>query len=149
MRRHYTCLWAAFAVLLAVAGPLFAAEEPAVSQRKPLLSRPESVAALNKAIADFQRMEQTGQKIEEGAPAPRAPNIYVTAIADYGGGQWTVWANGYRINPNRQPPDFTVLAVNTDRAEIEVKGEQPIRVTLRSAQTWRSRSQDVVEGIFP
>jgi len=117
---------------------------------KSLLFSPEEAAEVSKAIADYERLETTGQKSEDiVAPPPSVPNIYVTAIADYGDGLWTVWANGYRISPNRQPPGFTVTGVSQDRAEISVPGEQPIRLSLRVAQTWRARSKDIVEGIFP
>ena len=140
-------LWVVLALI--VAGiPADAAPPP--SAAKPLLFSPEETASLEKAVADYERLETTGQKSEEAAAPPSAtPNIFVTAIADYGEGQWTVWANGYKISPGRQPPDFSVLGVKTDQAEIMVPGEQPVRFTLHSYQTWRARSKDIVEGIFP
>jgi len=126
------------------------AAEVAVPPSKSLLFSPEDAAAIAKAIADYERLETTGQKSEDtNVPPPSVPNIYVTGIADYGDGLWTVWANGYRISPNRQPPGFKVVGVTADRAEISVAGEQPVLLKLRVAQTWRARSKDIVEGIFP
>ena len=139
-----------FWVMLALAaagGPAVAAD---VAPGKSLLFSADEAAALSKAVAEYERAETPGQKAEENAaPPPATPNIFVTAIADYGDGQWTVWANGYKISPNRQPPDFTVVDVKADQVEIAVQGEQPTRFTLHSYQTWMSRSKDVVEGIFP
>jgi len=115
---------------------------------KSLLFTPTEADAVAKAMAEFDRMNVTGQSVEEAA-APQGTNIYVSAIVDYGEGRWTVWANGYRISPERQPPQFTVLAVKDDLAEIRVSGDKQDRILLRPYQTWLARSHSIVEGIFP
>ena len=118
---------------------------------KSLLFDPAEVATLTKAIADYERSKIAGAPVIEDkeAPPPSVPNIYLSGMAYFGQGQWTVWANGYRIAPNRQAPNFTVVAVNDSEVEIAVGGSDPARFKLRPYQTWRSRSRDVVEGIVP
>lgn len=127
---------------------LAAAGARAEEARKSLLFSPAEAAAIAKARADFERLNQVGPAVEEEA-APQTPNIYVSAIANYGGGRWTVWANGYRIVAGRQPASFTVLAVQDDYAVIKVSDEKQEKIVLRPSQTWLSRSHQVVEGIVP
>ena len=115
---------------------------------KSLLFNPSETAAVARALADFERMNVTGQTVEE-TPASHVPNVYVSAIVDFGEGRWTVWANGYRISPNHQTPLFTIVSVSGDAAEIELSGEKHERIQLRPYQTWLSRSNNIVEGIFP
>ena len=138
-------LLAASAARLPAAEPPLA---PAPAPGKSLLFAPADASAISKAIADFERTKTTGVVAEDVRP-PDVPNIYVSALAYYGEGEWTVWANGYRIVPNRQPPDFTVISVTQDSAEISVSGSHPARFVLHPYQTWLSQSDDVVEGIFP
>lgn len=113
-----------------------------------LFSGAEEIA-VKKAILDYERMKVTGSSVEEAVATPDIPNIFVSALAYYGEGQWTVWANGYRVTPQRQPPGFTVVEVDENKAEIAVGGAKPARFFLRPYQTWRSRTNDVVEGIIP
>ncbi len=80
---------------------------------------------------------------------PHVPNIYVSAVLDFGGGDWTVWANGLKVTPGRQSPLFRVTSVSGNSVDIEVPSEAGLRVRLQPNQTWRSREHDVVEGIVP
>jgi len=135
-----------------------AAPAPAIPS---LMFSPADVAAIEKAQATALQpvgtatAEPVGEQAPEAEseapppPKPTVPNVYVSAIVDLGDGQWTVWANGYRITPGRQPPGFTVLAVADDAVDIAVTGEQPARFRLHPFQTWRSRQGDIVEGIHP
>jgi hypothetical protein len=109
------------------------------------------VGAVEKSLAAFASgtPEVEAGKPEPETVKPRMPNIYVSAIIDLKGGDWIVWANGYRISPRQQAPNFQVVAVRDDAAEIVVAGDQPARFRLHPAQTWRSAHHDVVEGIFP
>jgi len=115
---------------------------------KSLLFSPAESESIARALTDFERMNVTGQSVEEAAPLT-VPNIYVSAIVDFGDGQWTVWANGYRISPNHQTPQFTVTSVQNDSAEIQISGEKPEKILLRPYQTWMARSHSIVEGIVP
>jgi len=139
------------AVLLAGFGPASAQED--VPLPRSLLFNETEATAVTRAILDFERMKVTGTaSVEEttiGAPPPALPNVFVSALASYGEGRWTVWANGYRVTPGHQPPDFTVISVNDDKAEIAVGGSTPAHFMLHPYQTWRSRSNDIVEGIVP
>lgn len=83
------------------------------------------------------------------AKRPRIPNIYVSAVLDFGGGDWTVWANGLRVTPDQQSPLFKVVAVHGNIVEISVTSDGGTRIALQPYQTWRSRQRDVVEGIVP
>ncbi len=89
---------------------------------------------------------RTGLRIQA---KPRLPNVYVSAILDFGDGNWTVWANGLRVTPDHQSPLFRVSSVRNNAAEIVVPGEDGGRFVLQPYQTWRSRQKDVVEGIVP
>jgi hypothetical protein len=80
---------------------------------------------------------------------PHMPNVHVSAVLDLGAGRWTVWANGYRITPDRQPPQFKILSVAGNSVEIAVAGDNPARVRLHANQTWRVRQRDIVEGTLP
>lgn len=142
----------ALTVLAAMAPVLCGAQEPNdFSWQNSLLFYEGDAHALSQAIRDFDRMRVTGAVVEEkqAEAPPDVPNIFVSALAYYGEGDWTVWANGYRVTPTRQPPQFSVIAVNADKAEIAVGGSKPARFFLRPSQTWRSRTNDVVEGIVP
>jgi len=137
------CLAAALMACSAVAG---AGE---VSVGNSILFNDADEFALKRAILDYERMRVTGSSVEEAVATPDSPNIFVSALAYYGEGQWTVWANGYRVTPGHQAPGFTVVAVSEETAEIAVGGGKPAHFALRPYQTWRSRTNDVVEGIFP
>ena len=144
------CLMAACAAVLLGSGPAAAGED--VPLPRPLLFNEGEAGAVTRAILDFERLKVTGTAApveEPGANAPESPNVFVSALAYYGEGQWTVWANGYRVSPGRQPPAFTVISVNDERAEIAVAGSKPAHFMLRPYQTWRSRFNDIVEGIVP
>ena len=112
------------------------------------------VAQILSAISDASKPHSnlatsavSGDTIEPIKPI--IPNIYLSAVADYGAGHWTVWANGQRIMPGRQTPGFQIVAVRDDRVDILVEGDTPAHITLRPHQTWLSVSKDVVEGIIP
>jgi hypothetical protein len=155
---------ATIASLLMLAGPVAAqqvqsggpggggpAERP--PERSLLLDGPE-VAAIRKALAvaaATAAAAASGQAGEVQIVVPKEPpfNIYVSAILDPGDGRWTVWANGYRIDPKHQPTGFRVLAVHDNAVEIVAEGDEPIRLQLRPFQTWRAHQRDIVEGIVP
>jgi len=122
--------------------------QPIVGGSSILFNDTEEIA-LKKAILDFERMKVTGSSVEEAVAVADVPNVYVSALANYGEGQWTVWANGYRVTPGHQPAGFTVLSVSDDQAEIAVGGGKPAHFMLHPYQTWRARTRDVVEGILP
>ena len=162
----------AIAVLLLLSGvaraadtpsPAAPASTPPAEPKAPAASAPVSsimlwpadLAAIQKAINDHEH--PPAAEIEALAHAaaaveslrPRKPNIYVSAVLDFGDGHWTVWANGLRITPNRQSPLFRIVGVHGDAVDIFVPGEGGGRFVLRPYQTWLSRRQDVVEGIVP
>ncbi len=148
------------AAWLMIASPATAAEPEAHQPSPPQTSRSlmfsdAEVDAVAKALAALEKVRETGIAAEaDQAPAEqpqksRVPNIYVSAILDLGDGNWTVWANGYRINARQQAPEFKVVAVKDNLAEIVVDGDQPARFRLHADQTWRSAHHDIVEGIFP
>jgi hypothetical protein len=122
---------------------------------------PDDAKAIEKAIWDHDHPPAvttaakggSGQTAGGGAAAqegkPRRPNVYVSAILDMGGGNWTVWANGLRVTPDKQSPLFHVVAVHGDSVDIVVPGEGGGSFRLQPYQTWRSHEQDVVEGIVP
>ena len=116
--------------------------------RSSLLFSTGEVAEIQRALSEVGKTV-TPVQAEADAAAP-IPNVYVSAVAQYGRGRWTVWANGYRIAPGRQAPEFTVLAVlDDDRVVISVPGDRPARFTLQPHQTWLAASDSVVEGIVP
>ncbi len=139
-------------VALLCAGTIAHADDapPAPSNRS-LLFNSADASAIARAIGDYERSKKVGVPVvaDDQAPPPAVPNIFVSALAYYGEGEWTVWANGYKIVPGRQAPDFSVVSVSADKVEIVVAGDSPARFTLQPYQTWRSRSRDVVEGIVP
>ena len=120
--------------------------------------------SIQRAIAAFERMsnlpvaeieQSQSQAQAEASPGVRGvrpsgvPNVYVSAVMDFGEGQWVVWANGYRISPEHQAPEFSVVSVKKNSVEVFVPGDQPARFHLHPYQTWRSRHHDIVEGILP
>ncbi len=104
---------------------------------------PPATDLAQKAVTDAANAAATE------AARPRRPNVYVQAVLDFGGGSWTVWANGIRITQNQQSPLFRVVGVRGDVVDIVVPGDGGGRFQLRPYQTWRSRQQDIVEGIVP
>lgn len=120
---------------------------------------PDETASLAKAVEDHDHppaselaakalaMAEQRAVLEE--TRPRLPNVYVSAILDFGNGDWTVWANGLRVTPTSQSPLFRVVAVRGNSVDIVVPGNDGGRFMLQPYQTWRSRQKDVVEGIFP
>jgi hypothetical protein len=120
---------------------------------------PSEIENINKAIADHihppaemiaaEAKAQAEQQAQIEAAKPRVPNIYVSAVLDFGGGQWTVWANGLRVTPTRQPPMFKVVSVSGNTVEIVPRAQPSTHIRLQPYQTWRSREGDVVEGIVP
>lgn len=114
------------------------------------------VKSILKAIADHEHPPAVeaaapakAAEAAEAAAAPRVPNVYVSAVVDFGGGEWTVWANGQRVTPGHQAAAFQVLAVRGNSVDIEVPGEGGGRFRLEPYQTWRARDHSVVEGIVP
>ena len=136
-------------LLLSAAAALGQSPETLPASRPSLLFTPAEVAALRQAFADAAKPRTQLQAEAPTAAGPALPNIYVSAVAEFGSGQWTVWANGYRIVPGRQPPDFQVLSVRDDSVEIVFPGTPPSRFVLHPHQTWLGRSDSIVEGIFP
>lgn len=135
--------------LLALAMPAAAQEAPAQAKRS-LMFTAQEMARIAGAISDVNKPRAAVQVLEPGKPArPVLPNIYVSAVADYGSGHWTVWANGLRIAPGHKAPGFQIVAVRDDRVEILVEGDPQERIVLRPHQTWLSESNDIVEGLIP
>ncbi len=123
---------------------------PMNSSERSLLFGSDDVASVRRAIAVFTgaTVSGTDQGSDTAVVKVVQSNIFVSALVDFGG-HWTVWANGYRIEPGHQPPGFRVLSVKEDKVEIATDGEQPARFQLRPYQTWRAMQHDVVEGIVP
>lgn len=114
-----------------------------------LLFSPDEVVAVRNAIAAL-----TGASTPDVNNVPveakhALPNIYLSALVDFGDDQWTVWANGYRISPQHPAPGFRIVSVKENKVEIVTEGEQPVRFELHPYQTWRAAQHDIVEGIFP
>jgi len=135
-----------------------AAPPPGAETIGSLMFNPQEVQAVEKAYADHlhpaalaaaQAKAEAARQAQIEAEKPRVPNIYVSAILDLGGGQWTVWANGIRITPDHQPPLFHVVAVNGNTVEIVSEAEASTHIRLQPNQTWISRDGSVVEGIVP
>lgn len=131
------------------------AEEAPVVRKPSLIFTEQEVIAIEKAVNAFDKAqgvigtpdnEASGSGGTEELPAVTQPNVSVSAVMDFGNGDWTVWANGYRIRPGHQAPGFTVVAVKDDLVDIVIPGDQEARVRLKSNQTWRARHRDVVEG---
>ena len=120
-----------------------------ITKRSSLLFTAGEVAALQKALSDATRPASQLKTENSAASAPSIPNVYVSAVAQFGPNQWTVWANGYRIVPGRQPQEFQVLSVRDDNVEIAVPGDRPARFVLKPHQTWLGQSDSIVEGIVP
>lgn len=133
------------------AGAVPAARESPSGGRTLLFSADEA-AAIRRALAGQVAAEspvQPEQGEASGTVRPTASNIFVSGLVDLGDGQWTVWANGYRISPEHQAPGFRVVSVRKDEVEIVVDGESPARFHLHPYQTWRVGQRDIVEGIVP
>ena len=146
--------------------PQASADEDAAEAPKPpkppypsLFLWPDEVAAINHAIEDrdhppageiaAKAHEEAQKAAATDASKPHLPNVYVSAILDFGDGNWTVWANGLRVTPNSQSPLFHIVAVRGNSVDIMVPGDGGGRFVLQPYQTWRSRQKDVVEGIYP
>jgi hypothetical protein len=124
------------------------AEDSSANQRS-LLFGPDEVAAVRRALA-----AQNSTAVPEASTVPEemkatVSNIFVSGLVNSGDGQWTVWANGYRISSDHQPPSFRVVSVKENDVEIVTGGEQPVRFHLRPYQTWRAAQHDIVDGIVP
>ena len=139
-------MWRRLLPALALFPILAAAEAP---MRASLLFTPAEIAALTKALSDVGRPQLvlSGSAAESGKPV--IPNVYLSAVAEFSPGHWTVWANGYRIVPGHEAPGFKIVAVQDDRVEIAVDSDPPAHFSLQPHQTWLARSNSVVEGIFP
>ncbi|HIJ63640.1 MAG TPA: hypothetical protein HPQ04_13175 [Rhodospirillaceae bacterium] len=147
------------AVFLALLPWLADAEEaPPVARKPSLLFTEGEVGAIEKGQTIFDRLNGNPSAADSEAPSAAGteetplstqPNVTVSAVMDFGNGDWTVWANGYRIRPGHQAPGFTVIAVRHDVVDILVPGEQEAHLRLKANQTWRSRHRDIVEGLAP
>lgn len=137
-------------------GPLSAQQSPSHSSSesgdggRSLLFNAEEVASIRRALTNQSEggpATETGKALigERGGET----NIFVSALVDLGNGQWTVWANGYRISPDHQAPGFRVVSVKQNDVEIVTQGSDPVRFHLRPFQTWRAARHDIVEGIVP
>ena len=141
--------------------PAAAQEAPPVARKPSLLFTDAEMIAVEKGLAAFDRLsgnassaaadsETTpGAAGPEELPVSTQSNVTVSAVMDFGNGDWTVWANGYRIRPGHQAPGFTVVAVRHDVVDILVPGEQEAHLRLKANQTWRARHRDIVEGLAP
>ncbi len=138
------------------------AKETAAAPKIPfpaLFFWPDETASIAKAIEEHDHPPASELAAKAQALAaeqaamdilrPRLPNVYVSAILDFGNGDWTVWANGLRVTPNSQSPLFRIVAVRGNSVDIVVPGDDGGRFVLQPYQTWRSRQKDVVEGIVP
>lgn len=141
---------------LVAAGPPAFAEEPPAGRKPSLIFTESELSTVEKALAAYDKISGNGAAAEsetpggpDEMPATTQTNVTVSAVMDFGGGNWTVWANGYRIQPGHQAPGFTVVNVKDDMVDIVVPGEQEARVRLKPHQTWRARHRDVVEGLAP
>ncbi|HIJ38901.1 MAG TPA: hypothetical protein HPP80_08405 [Rhodospirillaceae bacterium] len=120
-----------------------------------LLFTPDEVAAIERAMGGSDKgnaaaEEQTGTGEAEEKKSGAQPNIYVSAVMEIGKDDWTVWANGYRIKADHQPPGFQVVGVRNNVVDIVVQqGDQTYKLKLQPFQTWRSAHHDVIEGIVP
>ena len=139
-------MWRRILPALALLPALAFAQAPA---RTSLLFTPAEMAALTKALSDVGRPQLVPSASAAEPDKPVIPNIYLSAVAEFSPGQWVVWANGYRIVPGREAPDFKIVSVHDDQVEIAVDSDPPARFSLQPHQTWLSRSNSVVEGIFP
>ncbi len=160
-----TNAWAADPATPAAPAPATAAPVPDANAPTPpkppfsVLFAPDEFQAINQAFADHDHPSAAQLASQRQAAAivaatveaqqPRIPNIYVSAVLDFGGGDWTVWANGLRITPDQQSPLFKVVAVRGNTVDISVTSDGGTRIALQPYQTWRSRQRDVVEGIAP
>ena len=148
---------AAFLMVMLACLPAAVAAEEAPAGRKPSLIFTDSeMSAVEKALAAYDKIsgvsganESETSGAPDEIPATNQPNVTVSAVMDLGDGNWTVWANGYRIRPGHQAPGFTVVGVKNDMVDIVVPGEQEARLRLKPNQTWRARHHDVVEGLAP
>jgi len=153
-RRYWMgCLMAALCAAGAGEAQTGPGAAPAHSaEKRTLMYTAEELAQITAAINEANRPKTMAvvqaATTEDNAPPP-IPNIYVSAVADFGDGHWTVWANGYRIGPGRQAPGFQVVAVQDDQVDIVVQADPPAHIVLRPHQTWMAQSNGVVEGIFP
>ncbi|WP_199175496.1 hypothetical protein [Telmatospirillum siberiense] len=144
----------AAAVSVAAPGPAHAQQSPPPGEPgaggRTLLFSAEEAAAIRRALAG-QSEGGASADMEKAVSAGKggAANIFVSALVDLGNGQWTVWANGYRISPDHQPPGFRVISVKENDVEIVTLGDEPARFHLRPFQTWRAARHDIVEGIVP
>ena len=152
MKRFFALALIALLGIPPVAGR---AEEAPVTRKPSLIFTEQEVIAIEKAVNAFDKAqgvvgipdnESSGGGGTEELPAVTQPNVSVSGVMDFGNGDWTVWANGYRIRPGHQAPGFTVVAVKDDVVDIVVPGDQEARIRLKSNQTWRARHRDVVEG---
>jgi len=139
--------------------PATNATAPAVAPVASLMFTPQEVQAIDKAFADHLHppAEQVAAQVNAAAlqqaqieaARPRVPNIYVSAVLDFGGGEWTVWANGLKLTPTHQSPLFHVVSVSGNTVEIVPIAQPSTHIRLQPYQTWRARQGDVVEGIIP
>lgn len=137
--------------------PGFVAAEEAPAGRKPsLIFSDIEMSAVEKALSAYDKISGNSGPSESETPGgpdemppTSQPNVTVSAVMDFGDGNWTVWANGYRIRPGHQAPGFTVVGVKNDVVDIVVPGEQETRLRLKANQTWRARHRDVIEGLAP
>jgi hypothetical protein len=124
---------------------------PPHTRRTSLLFDTAEAESMQKALSEVgkPRAPVAPDPADQADTAPAIPNVYLSAVAQFGPGQWTVWVNGYRIVPGRQAPGFQVLSVRDDQVEIAVTGDPPARFVLRPNQTWLAQSDAIVEGIVP
>jgi hypothetical protein len=115
-----------------------------------MMFSPEEVATIRRALG-LLPSEKTAivGPINVIAPPREIPkNIHLSAVADLGGGQWTVWINGIRITPDRQSADFEVIGVNAGGVDIRILGESPMKIRLYPNQTWHGDGAIITEGGF-
>lgn len=151
--KRFGCLALPVLVTLAIlwAAASAVAQQPAASDGdRSLLFSMEEVAMIRKAQAD-QAAGGGSLEAADSASALHLPvlrNVFVSAVVDFGHGQWVAWINDSRITPDHPSSEFQVLSVKENEVEIALPSEQGVRFRLRPNQTLLVHNHQIVEGIW-
>ena len=133
-----------------------------VRERRPLkekgvkteeeLSLGPDLRPIKKAQADQAKAKARQSRVEMVLQTKTLATLHLPAIMYFNSKKWTIWLNGTVITPNRIPPYLQDIKVSSGSVELSLRrgeGLEPIRVRLRSNETYIIGTGDVIQGPPP
>ncbi|TAN52092.1 MAG: hypothetical protein EPN26_08325 [Rhodospirillales bacterium] len=139
-----------------------AAELPASPYPETLMLTPEEKAYIDLIKEKLSKNPQ-GAVMEAAAPPPPPPeprpNVYLSAMVYSSATDWAAWINGMRFGPGTVQKGIRSVRASAKWVELDVDtiakvGDEyvpgpAVRVRLSPNQTYLTKTDRVVDGLFP